>query len=278
MPRKYMLLNLFTVILVIALILTQQAWATPLLDRVAAAANGTSKTTMNYQGYLTDSGGASVNDTVSMIFRIYDVESGGSALWSETQNGVVVSDGLFSVLLGSETPLNESTFHENPSLWLGTTVGSDEEMAPRELLTSAPYAMVSDVPDGSITLAKLADDSVSSAKIQNGHVASVDLQNNAVTTSKLLNGAVTRSKTTIKTFRGSWVNVTQSSNHTFVFTHNLGHTNYTAVCTGEDNGSRGRHLKGGMQAITATQIKYAVSNAGDDGTQTVRAHCLVIPN
>ena len=37
---------------------------------------------INYQGYLTDPGGAPVNATVQMVFSLYDTATGGTALHS----------------------------------------------------------------------------------------------------------------------------------------------------------------------------------------------------
>lgn len=166
--------HLGTILVVAVLIVTQQAWAAPLANRVATTA-GTSKTTIAYQGYLTDSADNPVNAQLEIVFKLYAVESGGSALWSETQPAVSVANGLFSVLLGSVTPLPASLIANNPDLWLGVTVGSDTEMTPRDKLASAPYAMMADVPDGSITQYKLANDAVTSAKIVDGAVSMADV-------------------------------------------------------------------------------------------------------
>jgi hypothetical protein len=104
-----------------------------------------------------------------MIFRLYDAATGGTPLWSEQwtgSNGVRVSDGLFNVMLGSLTPLPISQFTNYPSLFLGITVGTDDEMAPRVQLGSVPFAVQAlTVPDGSITTAKLADHSVTREKL-----------------------------------------------------------------------------------------------------------------
>ncbi len=67
-------------------------------------------TMINYQGYLTDASGNPINGTVGMTFSIYTTASGGSALWTETQSSVSVTDGLFNVLLGSVNPINASQF------------------------------------------------------------------------------------------------------------------------------------------------------------------------
>ena len=101
--------------------------------------------TLNYQGQLSNAAGAPVNATVSMTFKLYDVETGGTALWSETQS-VTVSKGLYSVRLGQVTPLASSLF--GAGLYLGITVETDAEMTPRIALSSAPYAMQSSCTPG----------------------------------------------------------------------------------------------------------------------------------
>lgn len=97
MTRKRWLPHAITLLLAALLVLTQQVWAGPLAERLTSATTASSKTTINYQGYLTDSSGNPVNETVDMAFRIYSVETGGEALWGEIQPGVPVTDGLFSV-------------------------------------------------------------------------------------------------------------------------------------------------------------------------------------
>jgi hypothetical protein len=84
-----------------------------------------------------------------------------------------VSDGLFNVMLGSLTPLPISQFTNYPSLFLGITVGTDDEMTPRVQLGSVPFAVQAlTVPDGSVTTAKIADGAVTTTKLnlENGNV------------------------------------------------------------------------------------------------------------
>ncbi len=111
---------------------------------LAQAAHAAPPSTMSYQGQLTDGGGINVpNGPYALTFRLYDVSSGGAALWTETQGSVTVTNGLFSVVLGSVTPLSMPFDRQ---YWLGITVGADPEMAPRAPLTSAPYAMATRTP------------------------------------------------------------------------------------------------------------------------------------
>ena len=65
---------------------------------------------INYQGYLTDSEGDPINGAHSMEFKIYSVATGGTALWSEMQGTLTVTEGYFNVILGSDTPIPRSVF------------------------------------------------------------------------------------------------------------------------------------------------------------------------
>lgn len=92
---------------------------------------------MTYQGRLTDGGGNPVNGPRNMVFRLYTAETGGSAIWEEAHNNVQVTNGLFNVVLGANTALDEANFHQ--TLWLETVVAG-ETLTPRQQLLGAPYA------------------------------------------------------------------------------------------------------------------------------------------
>ena len=49
---------------------------------------------INYQGYLTSAAGVPVNGTIAIVFTFYTVATGGSPIWSETQNVTVNQRGL----------------------------------------------------------------------------------------------------------------------------------------------------------------------------------------
>jgi hypothetical protein len=93
--------------------------------------------TINYQGYLENSG-TPVNGTVNMDFAIYNIPTGGPLLWSETQSGVTVTEGTFSVTLGINNAID---LPFDVQYYLGVNVDGDGEMTPRVELTSVPYAM-----------------------------------------------------------------------------------------------------------------------------------------
>ena len=97
---------------------------------------------LNYQGKLTNSSNVAVaNTSYQMEFSLYTATSGGTAIWTETRTGankVTVENGLFSVMLGSVTPLTGIDF--NQTLYLGVTIEADSQMTPRKILGAVPAA------------------------------------------------------------------------------------------------------------------------------------------
>jgi len=159
---------IFTLLMIALLVIAQSAGALP-LPSMPSAPRATSVGTIAYQGRLADSAGAPLTGTYNMIFRLYDAATGGAPLWEEPwsgSNGVRVSDGLFNVMLGSLTLIPADLIAGHSSLFLGITVGTDDEMAPRVQLGSVPFAVQAlTVPDSSVTTAKIADGAVTPAKI-----------------------------------------------------------------------------------------------------------------
>ncbi len=106
--------------------------------------------TMNYQGKLTNASGVAVADgTYNMRFWLLTTPTIAttSAIWTESLTGtdkVQVTNGLFSVMLGSTSPLSGIDF--NQTLYLGVEIGGtgaaswDGEMSPRKILGTVPSA------------------------------------------------------------------------------------------------------------------------------------------
>ena len=111
---------------------------TPMLVQYAAAQHQIPET-MAYQGYLTNTDGDPADGTASVVFRLYDRPSGGTALWEETQQDVLFTDGVFTVHLGSVESLAEVSFGQ--ALWLGVSVAGSQELTPRVALEAVPFAM-----------------------------------------------------------------------------------------------------------------------------------------
>jgi len=124
---------------------------TVVLFLAAACATAAIPSTISYQGVLNDDTGTPVPDgDYDMTFSLYDVETGGTALWHEQQT-VPVSGGIFNVQLGADSPLNSLQF--DVPYCLGIEIGPEGEMSPRQWLTTSPYAFraaVAESLDGGI--------------------------------------------------------------------------------------------------------------------------------
>lgn len=98
---------------------------------------------VGFEGFIADAGGNPVTDgSYAMTFAVYNVASGGAALWSETHASAEVTDGLYAVTLGSVTAFPAGLFDGNR--WIGVTVGNGTEMSPRTRVSSVPFALNAD--------------------------------------------------------------------------------------------------------------------------------------
>ena len=104
--------------------------------------NGQIPQKISYQGLLTTSSGTPVQDgSYNLKFDIYNLPSGGSLRYTETQNGISVQKGTFNVFLSpSYTVFSESLFVAVTAL-SGPSISTPITFSPRSRLTSAPYAL-----------------------------------------------------------------------------------------------------------------------------------------
>jgi hypothetical protein len=122
--------------------------------------------TINYTGNLFDYDGKPINKAVDLKVKIYNLQTGGTALWTEDQRNVQVEYGYFSINLGTQSPL---TLDFKTQYWVELSVNGNSYA--RVPFTTTPYTFQSmrsfradtselakDVFDKSITLAKLADE------------------------------------------------------------------------------------------------------------------------
>ncbi len=118
-------------------------------------------TTINYQGYLTDSSGGPLSGTVTMKFVLYDAVIAGNAVWNETQS-VTVTNGVYNAIIGAVTQ-GGITLPFDRQYFLGVTINADAEMTPREPLTSVGYSFragaADSVTDGVYATGSYADPS-----------------------------------------------------------------------------------------------------------------------
>jgi hypothetical protein len=151
---------------------------------------------INYQGYLSDAQGNPVNGNVGVTFRLWDAQAGGTMLWSETHVALMVTEGIFNVMLGTSVPITAAIL--DGKRYLGITVGMDSEMVPRMKLTSGAYAIragyAESVAGGAVTTSVLSDTAVTEPKIAEEAVSSAKLASSSVTADKIASGAVTGEK------------------------------------------------------------------------------------
>jgi hypothetical protein len=100
---------------------------------------------MTFTGRLVDDGGNPLAGPVNLELRIFAAETGGTALYTEQHNSVLLdATGGFSVQLGMGTspsgPFDAALFSE-VDRWLEVVVGT-EVLTPRQILGSVPWALV----------------------------------------------------------------------------------------------------------------------------------------
>lgn len=137
----WLCLGLILAAVAASLLLVQQKFPQVLADFTTAR-------TFNFQGLLRDQSGVYVADgcDYQFIFEVFNQETGGTALWTETQGEICVSDGVFNVSIGSVTPVTVN-FAENQTYWLQITV-DDETLSPRSRIGGTAYAINSELLDG----------------------------------------------------------------------------------------------------------------------------------
>jgi len=96
-----------------------------------------------YQGVLTDASGNPLNGSVSITYRIFNVETGGTAIYTENET-VNVTEGRFDSVVGPNAALGSLTPEDlAQALWIEIQIDNgtyNETLEPRQRLYGAPYA------------------------------------------------------------------------------------------------------------------------------------------
>ena len=106
-----------------------------------SAASSAAPKTMVVEGVLNATGGGAVADGDYIVtFTLYNVKTGGTAVWKEGPLVTGVLGGRFQHVLGSATPFEPALLDKLQQGWLGLTVGKEPELA-RTPLHSVAWAM-----------------------------------------------------------------------------------------------------------------------------------------
>jgi hypothetical protein len=148
-------------------------------------------TVMNYQGRLTDNTPTQdpINTSLPMTFRIYPASVGGATVWVESWALVPVNDGIFSLLLGSITPMPALVFTDGTPRYLEIEVNG-EILTPRQQFGTVGYAAQADIANdvectGCILGNEIGDNSLTSADLAPGSVGSTEIADNIITASDI---------------------------------------------------------------------------------------------
>ena len=194
------------------------------------AADAKPPTKLTFQGFLTDSAGTAVGNTPvqrTIIFRIFNAETGGTSKWTE-QQAVTVDRGHFSVLLGEGSQVGAEARDTDVSTvfsgsdasvrWMELTVDG-AILTPRIQFVASPYTFLAKsatqlvdntgepvftAVSGSVTIAgtttgRFAGDGSNLTNLNGGRIAALTIPSaaiaaSAVTETKIGAGAVTDAK------------------------------------------------------------------------------------
>ncbi|MFA6290303.1 MAG: hypothetical protein WC637_00905 [Victivallales bacterium] len=109
--------------------------------------------TVVYSGKLLDSAGNIVNGTLDMTLSVYNVDSGGTALYVDRNTAalgkaVTVADGLYSVVIGDDAggggtyPTLKEALEASSNCYIEISIGGTA-LTPREKFQAVPYAISS---------------------------------------------------------------------------------------------------------------------------------------
>lgn len=134
-----------------------------------------SQLSLSIQGSIQNSSGVALPDgQYELIFNIYDVATGGQAVWTEIQPQVEIIGGLYSSILGLITPLTASSkaFNFTKPYYLGVTLKGKQEISPRAELSASAYSLSvsgksNELPSqGSVGIGTLSPSSESQLHVQ----------------------------------------------------------------------------------------------------------------
>jgi hypothetical protein len=95
-----------------------------LISLLGSAGPASAANTLVFEGRLEDASGGTAPSSVYVFdFAVYDAPAGGTLLWSEVHPSVLVSNGRYSITLGSTSPLDLP----GGDYWLETLVDGEPQ-------------------------------------------------------------------------------------------------------------------------------------------------------
>ncbi|OGH49557.1 MAG: hypothetical protein A3I54_00225 [Candidatus Levybacteria bacterium RIFCSPLOWO2_02_FULL_41_11] len=124
-------------------------------SQTALAVPAGAKKVLSFQGRLTDSSDNPITNPTDIRFALYEnaTATGSALLWQEVHHALTPSkDGVFSILLGTKNDIDGSLFRDHDLLWLGISVGTTQELIPRQRIAAVSYAANSETLSGMLSI------------------------------------------------------------------------------------------------------------------------------
>lgn len=134
---------------------------------------------ISYQGVVSDHNGIPLSDNTYMITAsFYEDALGLSKIWQGIY-AIATSKGIFNIMLGSgDAPLPPLKTMNKP-IWVGVQVDGSPEMRPLTQLASSPYTL--NIPDNSVTKAKMGTDYIGKITINGQEIKGKGAELNILT-------------------------------------------------------------------------------------------------
>jgi hypothetical protein len=121
-----------------------------LLMLAFAVAFGQVPDRMHLQGNIVAAGGTPLNGDYAVDFYIYDAETAGDLLWSESHEVVTFDNGYYHAVLGSQgSPMDNESINFTQPYWLEIVIDGGSPLVPRTAFLASAYAMAARAVIGS---------------------------------------------------------------------------------------------------------------------------------
>ena len=125
---------------------------------------------LSWQSRLLDANGAPLEGAHDIVVSIYNSDAVSQPAWTGSFLATTVESGFVSLTLGAAgSPLNDGILAYRP-VEIGVAIGTGDEMSPRQVLLSVPYA----VEAGRVSSVGLAETMIAAECTTNGVMSFLD--------------------------------------------------------------------------------------------------------